>query len=397
MKFIERASLLGQDLDRLNNGEIISSLIRIKSIDDFRLLFSDNVSDPERLLFSESLHKLSDPVKIKQIPQATLTRLVDYVHGSGTLSTEDRVFADTIFPIKVEVISGDKIEINTNQKYGPSGAPYLLNAGNLIFNGGSLSFENTSASINADLLTVLAGGDKPYHIGLLGSVGTTGSTGAMGSSYSGPAAHGTDRSAASPGICTGVSSGGTGDDGGDGGNGLPGGAGGNGLPSLSANITITAFDSASTAAFSIHTQSGVGGSGGSGGQGGAGQDGGRGGNGCDSGCEGTDGGKGGKGGKGGNGGPGGSGGNGAAGLPITINFPNVSRQYLVTNAQSAPAGSGGGGGTFGSGGEGGSGGSGGKHSTDGAAGSPGTSGTAGATGPQGTQSGAPGQFIISYK
>ncbi|WP_156429638.1 hypothetical protein [Burkholderia sp. TSV86] len=396
MDFLDRAKLLGHDIACLKSGEVISSTVVINSIDDYRLLFGGETSEAARVDFSDALNALSEPITIKEIPRAALTRLTDYVYGNGTLSANDKALAESIFPIKINAVSAENIVISTDLTYGPSASPYMLNAGTLTFSGGAISLLNTVANITADRLVVKVGGTKAYHVGILGSIGTTGATGAAGSSYSGPAANGKDKSAASPGICTGVGSGGDGDNGGDGGNGQPGGQGGNGLPSLSATISIKAFDSSSTSIFSVFTQSGTGGKGGTGGAGGMGQDGGRGGNGCDSGCEGTDGGRGGRGGKGGNGGPGGVGGNGAAGMPITVNFPGASRQSLVTNAQPAPAGQGGTGGMAGAGGKGGAGGSGGKHSVNGSAGSPGISGSAGPSGTPGVLAGAPGQFIINY-
>ena len=397
MNFIDRAKLLGHDTTNLKDGETISSTVVVNSIEDFRTLFGSDAGDAARADFSAAMNKQLEPVAIRMIPQAALTRLIDYVYGNGHLSHNDKLLADSIFPIKITAVSAQETTIKDDLTYGPSASPYLLNAGTLTFDGGSISLLNTPGTVTADTLVVKEGGKKPYHVGIFGGAGIDGDPGQKGPSYPNPAAPGADKNPASPGVCTGVGPGGTGKNGVSGGDGLPGRKGGDGLPSLPANIRINAFDSSnSTSYLAVYTESGAGGQGGTGGAGGAGQAGGRGGNGCDSDCEGTDGGPGGNGGAGGKGGDGGPGGNGASGQPITISFPEVSKDSLTTSSKDLPGGQGGNGGAGGEGGARGNGGNGGKKSAQGEAGNDGKPGEAGNDGEKNGNFVSHGEFKISY-
>lgn len=389
-----RASSLGQDTSRIGAGETVTSLVTIESLERYKEIFGSDLSDEQRSEFSAQLDLLGKASEEPLIPQ--LVRLLDHIHGTGELSSEDEAFAARIFPIAATVVSGDDVTISTDEVIGPSAPPYFINAGTLTFAGGSLTIMNTVCRITADHLVIQEGGTKPYHVGIMGAPGATGTPpGSVGSSTPGQAQHGKNISPPSPGICTGASDGGKGDPGANGGTGGTGNPGGPGLPSMNANITITALDTPD-ALFVIATQSGAGGVGGIGGTGGAGQQGGDGGHGCHSACEGTDGGPGGPGGTGGTGGLGGTGGPGTSGLPIQVSFPLAAKAALTTIQNVAPPGGGGAGGPPGAPGAGGNGGSGGKHKSDGSTGSYGGSGSTGTQGNAGTQQGSPAQFSISY-
>lgn len=389
--YLERAKLLGHDVEKLKAGETIRSVVTISSLEQFKDLFANGLSVEQRQAFAQNIGAMKGP-----FGSASFMRLMNYVYGEGSLTADDTDFAQKIFPIKVQAVSASTVTIDTDQVIGPSGAPSAINASQLIFDGGSITVQNTVFGLTADTLTIKSGGTKQYHVGILGCPGTVGSTGATGSSFTGPAANGSNASAPTPGICTGASDGGNGSNGQVGGTGGTGGLGGPGLPSLAANITIGSYASSSTAPFVVYTRSGSGGQGGTGGTGGAGQQGGNGGNGCDSGCEGTDGGNGGNGGQGGTGGQGGNGGPGTDGFPTTISFPAAAKSNLQTLSQSAPPGAGGNGGQGGAGGQPGSGGTGGKHKSNGQSGSVGQTGSSGSAGTAGTVSGAPGSYNIRY-
>lgn len=391
MDYLDRARILGHNVEALKNGEMITGLVSLESLEHFKELFGDYTAD-QRSEFSSRLQTLPDDHPVIE----PFRNLLDYVHGTRQLTAEDSAFARQIFPLNVTAVSGADVTISSDESVGPAAPPYILNAGTLTFAGGSLTVRNTVCQISADNLVIRAGGDLPYHIGIFGAPGATGSAGAAGNSTPGQAPNGRDSMGGSPGVCTGASDGEDGQNGAPGGVGNPGGPGGAGAPSLNAVIVIGALDPAAVQSFVVTTQSGPGGAGGTGGTGGAGQQAGNGGNGCSSGCEGTDGGNGGLGGAGGNGGPGGVGGPGADGLPIQISFPGAAKPALQTNAVLAPPGPGGPGGAGGLGGAGGSGGGSGKHHSDGSQGSPGASGLQGPTGTPGTRNGANGQISISY-
>nr|WP_011264510.1 hypothetical protein [Leptospirillum ferrooxidans]AAX36053.1 ORF289 [Leptospirillum ferrooxidans] len=285
MNFIDRTKLLGHDTSNLKDGETISSTVVVKSIDDFRELFGSDVGDAARADISNALKEQKEPGATRMLPQVGWTRLIDYVYGNGTLSHNDKLLADSIFPIKITAVSANNLTIDTDEPYGPSAPPLLINVGTLTFDGGSISLLNTVGRIAADTLVVKKGGKKSYHVGIFGSKVEEGKKypydGEDGKTGSDPdptaAGPGADKSPSSSGVCTGVGPGGDGKNGQDGVTGGDGGNGGDGLVSLSASITIKAFDSSSsTSIFAVQTQSGAGGNGGNGGAGGNGQDGGRG-------------------------------------------------------------------------------------------------------------------------
>jgi hypothetical protein len=397
MDYLLRAQALGHDIRKLKKGEIIRSTVSIRSLDEFKSIFANNLTAEQRALHSKQVSGLP----LGDYPGATaMARLGAHIWGDKSLSSADVEFAKSIFPLKVDVVSGSDVTITTDEVIGPAAAPQVVNAGTLTFAGGSITLMNTVFTVSADTLVLDKLGTTPYHIGILGATGAEGSTGSTGSTTPGQAQNGSNISAPTPGICTGVGDGGTGSPGAAGGVGGIGGIGGSGAASLTATVTIGSFPNPGQAAFVINTQSGGGGQGGTGGTGGAGQQGGNGGSGCNSGCEGTDGGNGGNGGAGGTGGIGGVGGAGVDGSPISISFPagpnGSPNPLLVLNSAPAPAGTGGSGGVAGLGGAGGNAGSGGKHKSDGQSGSSGANGQVGNQGLPGGTTGAPAHFNVNW-
>jgi len=127
MNFIDRTKLLGHDTTNLKDGETISSTVVVNSIEDFRTLFGSDADDAARAAFSAAMNEQLEPVAIRMIPQAALTRFIDYVYGNGHLSHNDKLLADSIFPIKITAVSAKTLTITTDEEYGPSAPPYLLN------------------------------------------------------------------------------------------------------------------------------------------------------------------------------------------------------------------------------------------------------------------------------
>jgi len=387
MDYIEKAKLLGQNVDELTKKGTLTSEVTIKSLDDFKKVFASNISDENRKNFSVANFAIAEPL---------MRNLTEHVYGERELTEEDNAFAEKLFPIRATVTSGHDITISTDKVYGPTAAPVYINAGTLTFDGGSITAVATVLNISADTLLINKSGSKPYTVGILGQTGNAGYTGQPIPLYSAPAPHGQDVSPPSPGVCTGAPNGGIGKNGSKGLSGNHGGSGQEGVTNAPAVFDIRNFSDSSVIPFTVFTQSGGGGVGAAGGQGQGGQAGGRGGNGCDSGCEGTDGGQGGNGGDGGSGGSGGAGGNGVAGTHILIKFPSAHKSMLVTLVKPASPGAGGTGGSGGNYGPAGVGGKGGKHSTNGSAGSPGNIGIMGVNGAPGAKVGAPGNITTHY-
>lgn len=397
MNYLERAKQFGHDADALKNGKVITSTITIDSIDEFRSIFGDALTDDHRRKFSNAVNALMTDSENPLSMHPSMVNMMSYVHGDHSYETLDMAYANMLFPVMIQVVSAADVVINTDRVQGPNASPWVINAGTLTFDGGSVTAITTLLTIVADNLIIKRGGGKPYHVGVLGADGVTGPAGLPGTAYSGPAKNGSNASAPTPGICTGASNGGNGDDGEKGNDGnIPVSPGKDGQANFPATITIKAFDSSNTSPFVLFTQSGAGGDGGIGGAGGTGQAGGNGGNGCDSGCEGTDGGNGGKGGDGGNGSNGGNGGNGVNGIPISVSFPVAYKNMLSPVSKPANPGIGGKGGQGGKAGDPGSGGSGGKHKSNGVSGGNGKAGNNGNPGLPGTRTGAAGDINISY-
>ncbi|MCL7928525.1 hypothetical protein [Halomonas llamarensis] len=388
--YLKRAAKLGQDVEALKAGHTLEGTATIHSIEDFKELMSDGLTDDHRQCFS-GLSSGEAPAD-----DAMIDALADYVYGTKDLSPEAKSHAEKLFPVTVAVTSGESVTIESDQEYGPSGPPKLINAGTLTFDGGSITAVTTSLTISADKLKIVKSGTKSYTVGVLGKQGADGDDCPPSPAYDKPAPRGKDASAPSPGICTGADNGGTGDPGKQGQGGDKGKDGEDGHTNLPASITIRSMDATSPSPFVIYTRSGGGGDGGKGGKGGPGQDGGKGGKGCDSGCEGTDGGDGGKGGNGGNGGNGGPGGNGVSGTQISVTFPRAQQSLLQTITDTAKPGEGGERGASGKAGVGGKGGEGGKHKTNGQHGQSGDHGDHGTPGTSGTKTGAAGNINVSY-
>ena len=387
MDFRKKAELLGHDLDALKNGETVQSQAVIQNLADFKALFASDLTDKHRSDFDAQAANSA-----ARAAPGHLHAVTQSVFGSRELTAEEEAWSELMFPIAITATSGATVTISDDLVQGPGAPPWLINAQELVFDGGSVTAITTALTITADSVAVVQPSSKPYTVGILGNKGATGEPGTSGEPYNAPAKAGSDVSAPSPGICTGASRGGTGQNGLPGNPGQPGQRGQDGQPNMPATILIKAVSPKNNGTFAIFTQSGPGGDGGTGGDGGPGQNGGRGGNGCDSGCEGTDGGDGGTGGKGGDGNVGGPGGNGVPGNTIHLSFPSTPPGVLATLSASAPYGKGGSGGKGGAAGQPGDGGSGGKHSTNGQRGTGTTNGAAGQKGSDGTQSGAPGNF-----
>lgn len=384
MDFWDAAERLGHDQQALEASKTVRSVATINSLDEFKELFAGQIPDDHRQAFDAGAAETDDGSHTIAIARS--------VYGTQKLSADSRAFADMLFPVKVNAVSGTTVTITDDEVQGPSGPPWLINAQELVFDGGSVTAITTALTIRADVLTVVKPSAKPYTVAILGNDGAPGNPGPAGPPYNAPAQAGSNASAPTPGICTGASDGGKG---GDGGPGNPGGnaqRGNDGAPNLPASITIKAVSPQNQGIFAVYTRSGAGGNGGAGGAGGRGQDGGRGGNGCDSGCEGTDGGNGGTAGKGGDGGIGGDGGNGVNGNSISLVFPSEAKQFLSKSSDVAPPGKGGAPGAAGKAGSPGGGGSGGKHKSDGQAGSGASDGKQGQPGNDSKKSGAPGNI-----
>ncbi|PKR53573.1 hypothetical protein [Thalassospira marina] len=390
MGYLERAEKMGLDTAALKRGETVDTTILVTSLEEYRDLFAPDIPDEQRSKFSKSLQSKSFLAEKRYYNADQMFKLMDYIYGTHSLTDDERSFSKHLFPVRVRVTAADNLEVTTDMSEGPAAAPWVVNAGTLTFNGGSLTAITTQFTLSADNLVVIRGGTNTYHVGIMGAKGTVGTTGATGSSYSSAAAQGDNGGEASPGICTSSHVGGTGGTGGAGGTGATGGTGANGIANLPATITIRAWDPSNISPFVVATMSGEGGQGGTGGTGGKGQNGGKGGKGCDSGCEGENGGNGGGGGAGGDGGAGGKGGNGTDGNDIFVYFPSQYATMYQPTSQSAAPGAGGTGGNGGEGGSGGAGGEGGKHHDNGVSGSPGRTGQPGISGDSGSSSGAPG-------
>lgn len=393
MDYLTRAAALGQDVEALQRGDVVTSHIEVKSIVEYRAIFGAAQTSEHRAAYTALR-----PEQTALDPEMQM--LLDYVFGTQELTPELAELAEHMFPMTILATSASDLTISTDMVVGPGGQSYALNVGNLTFDGGSLTVNSTVSTIAADDLIITPEPShtsaNPYHIGIIGNTGAQGTQGNPGPNYTSAANPGTNGTGAVWGTCTSNDDGGTGSTGAQGQPGYIGNNGANGSPSLNASITITTFDPSNINAFVIQTSSGAGGVGGTGGQGGTGQTGGTGGAGCNSGCEGSQGGRGGNGGTGGTGGTGGPGGSGVAGYPITINFPGSSKTMLTTLSYPAPAGAGGAGGPGGTGGAAGAGGAGGKHNDNGPAGGTGITGTQGTQGTTGTATGTAGNYSIVY-
>jgi hypothetical protein len=395
--FQDLARKIGLNLDRLNDGEVIRTSVRVKTIAEFKELFAGSLDPQRRSAYSAQLESGDPKRSTGNSPDLLWQRLHNHVYGAGQLSDSDATAAARFFPITVQVVSGANYVLDTDETFGPSAVPVLLNFATLTIDGGSITTLNTILTLQADTVTFgPRPGTKPYHFGVLGVDGAPGGPGSPGITPIGQASPGSNSKQSAPGICQGAPAGGPGSPGAAGGKGGTGNPGHDGLPALEAVFTISGIDRSKRKLLKFYTRSGGGGTGGTGGIGGTGQQGGNGGTGCipTNECKGTDGGSGGNGGTGGTGGDGGAGGNGVDGNSILINLPAVARSSIATKSDIAAAGTGGQPGQGGDGGAGGGGGKGGKGAQNGAAGATGDAGQPGTPGNDGAMQGKPGAFIL---
>lgn len=378
-------------------GTIIDTYVEISDPYLYQSIVSSNIPKTIRKNFGDHLHTRPQAYDLYQ---EILTHTYGERKDQSELSQGFLDYLESVMPVRMRVIAGNQFPITTDIVIGPNAAPYVINVDTLSFNGGSLSIYATTLTINAKSLEIHTSetnkSKNAYHIGIFGLDGENGEKGADGVPYNSPAKSGSNASVPSPGICTGASKGGNGDNGFNGTFGKNGTKGEDSHPNLPANIFIGEMNDAFTSNFVIETRSGAGGNGGQGGTGGVGQNGGNGGRGCEAGCECTPGGDGGNGGTGGTGGDGGTGGNGTDGNPISITFPSTKKDYLKTVKESAQFGAGGAAGNGGKGGIGGIGGTTGKKCKNGANGGTGQFGNNGKQGAEGNHVGAPGNFIFNY-
>jgi hypothetical protein len=394
MSILQLAKRLNLDVDRIENGETLNVSLTVNSPEHYLQLFGP-VNGITRTHRPFARHHLTESC-CRSCYNAGLLHFSDYVSGA-TSAIDPEIGAEFFkrrFPMAMNLTIAKLITVTKNTEFPPGSAPVFIACENLIFNGGAYVLRNTSFTLwVTEQLSIISGGDLPYHIGILGARGGDGGPGNPGPALP-QAVNGTTPTTPSPGICTGAPNGGVGTAGIKGNDGQPGGPGHDGLPSVLSSINVASF-AAPQAPLVVFGQSGEGGHGGAGGAGGPGQQGGNGGNGCSSGCEGTNGGDGGTGGQGGNGVTGGQGGNAANGGQLHVNLAADQQgpNFFVYDSAMAKPGSGGALGAAGARGAPGTGGKGGDGSSNGLDGSVGTPGTAGVKGADGTQFGAPPQLI----
>ncbi len=394
--FEQTLHLLGVHPSEVDKGATVRRAVTINTLEDYKKVFAGSVTPQSASAHHKSLKANHAAALSGNDPAHLLTRLSAHLYGGQDLSPADRAGATKFFPLKVQLVAGEDLVIDTPHVYGPSASPVTMVYRSVTFkDAGSITTQNTILSFTADSVTVgnLSGG-TPYLINILGVKGASGTSGTDGTSYPNQAAKGTNASTPTAGICTGATPPQMGTPGQTGGDALTnGGPGHDGKPSLQANITI---NDSLTGQLTVYTRSGDGGDGGRGGNGGNGQQGGDGGNGCNTGCECTDGANGANGGNGGKGSNGGNGGNGINGNDIFVRVPSANASQVVTGKDSATPGKAGAAGGPGSAGKPGSGGTTGhKHCSDGRPGSQGGSGFPGKEGADGTQNGAPGNIHIN--
>jgi hypothetical protein len=396
LNFYERAAKFGHSADSLKEGNYVSSVISVSSMDELKALLDDGSTKEERAAAKKALMGSSDmeSATIDNSNEALLKRVHAHVFADQPLAASDQESLSQAFPLKLMAISAPNVTYPKGET--SLGTSQLL----LTFNYGTVTMQDQSfvtvynSTLNYTMDTLIRNGTPPPGRGDFNVLGVTGGTGGQG----GQGNVGGNGSAGTPGNCSSAGiAGASGQNGGTGSAGQSGGTGnngGNGLPSMPATITIT--NSVQANSIIIFSASGAGGTGGKGGQGGAGGNGGGGGNGATCGCTGSGAGNGGNGGTGGQGGQGGPGGNAvnAAGNVKVVVPQRFSPLFNSAKGIAAP-GPGGAGGPGGSGGAGGGAGSGGKHNGNGSGGSTGGAGNAGPTGASGTQSGLPADIIVT--
>lgn len=388
--FLKRATDLGQDIEKLKNGQVIDQIITVDSLAKLKALLNDGTT---------ANVNAKKPVSADQNAIVSIAEKVhDHIFFDSILEDNDISYLKRVFPVDVRTVTaGDKtLQPGEVWDLGTSTSPVVVNLGTLTMQAGSsIKIANTVLDMMVDTLVVNTGSTtSPYDLGIFGVKGIT-------PPQAGPVKDADNGTVGSSGTC-GPGGGVPGDNGGTGNTGQPGHdgntgtVGGNGFPSLTSIIKIGNI----TGNFRISTRSGDGGQGGQGGVGGNGGVGGTGGHGATCGCTNTNGGKGGTGGNSGNGGVGGKGGDAVDGNNIYVIVPKGQAGKIIQINATANGGPGGPGGPAGKPGAKGVGGKGGGASgcPSGSTGSDGDAGqSTGRTGNSGAASaktGAPGIFYI---
>ena len=143
MGYLERAQLVGHDGPRLKSGETIRSTVLIDSIDKFKAIFAAASAPEQRAEFSRTIETMPWGAQFGNFPDAPMTRLLSHIFGDGDLTAADAEFANSLFPLKINAVSGQTVTVSTAIVYGPSGPPTVVNVGTLVFAGGSITAENT--------------------------------------------------------------------------------------------------------------------------------------------------------------------------------------------------------------------------------------------------------------
>ena len=82
-----------------------------------------DVTPAQRAEFSKKSATSPWSMQFSGMPDATMTRLMNYVFGNGELTPADAEFAGKMFPLKIDAVSGQNITISTAEQCGPTAAP----------------------------------------------------------------------------------------------------------------------------------------------------------------------------------------------------------------------------------------------------------------------------------
>ena len=77
MSYLSRAKLLDQDVDRLQKGETVRSVVTVNSLDEYKKLFADNLTPEYRSSFDAST--LVEPGN-------SFHPILNHVYGDGMLT-----------------------------------------------------------------------------------------------------------------------------------------------------------------------------------------------------------------------------------------------------------------------------------------------------------------------
>jgi hypothetical protein len=388
--FLKRAAELGQDAQKLKNGQTIDQIIKVDSLTKLKSLLNDG--SPAKV------SKTKPTIAAKNASLSIAEKVHDHIFFDSPLTDSDMTHLKSIFPVDVRTISAENKTLQPGEVWdlGTSTNPVIVNLGTLTMQpGSSIKIANAVIDMVVDTLVMNSGSlTAPYDLGIFGVTG-------IKPPQAEPIKDADNGAEGSGGTCGpggGVpgDNGGTGKTGQTGYDGNTGIVGGNGFPSLTSIIKLGNI----TGNFRISTCSGNGGQGGQGGVGGNGGVGGKGGKGATCGCTNTNGGAGGNGGNSGNGGIGGKGGDATDGNNIYVIIPKGQTGKIIQINATANGGAGGIGGPAGKPGAKGVGGKGGGASgcPSGSTGSNGkdgqNTGITGSNGTTSTKTGAPGTFYI---